>query len=1077
MSDSLLCYVYDNLFLSFKEALILFDESGKIVSWNKYAEDLLRVNSEELKSMHNYDLQLKYYTPTAKTKPSVEELKFFFSTVFDNLHRSGKQINSDFQIKYENGETKDIFSISQPIEFENQRYLAFIFREDKNNKLLRMNLEYRLKFESLLNDISAEFVKIEPENLDKSIDNSLSKLIDFTHSDAAVFYKIKDATLEPTNVSFKEPTNLDKLKIKRKLDNVHKWIYSLISENKKIEANIVFDNNVLPKNAIKFLKLLGLSNILIVPVKLDDKVVAAIAVFNALIDNSWKNEDVNLIKVFSDILIAAIDRVDKQKMIECRLRDSQILNDVSQFVLKESDINTVSRFIFRKAIELSKSKSGVVCYFDEKKYIPIITGYCKTVGDTIEFFDKMVECDSMKGIVAALRTIDEAYYSNEQEESMANVVIDHQGFSFQKYLSSPAILYSNRVGHIFIANKETDYDENDLGILSKLSQLLSLAINRHKMQEKIFDSEEKFRNLIDNATDGIFLWEDDKYSYINPKYCEMVGYSLEEMMSDNFNPLVLLTENSQELIKSRAVSRERGEEIENSYKLEYVKKDGSRFDSEITVINVSKSVEKESRLCVVKDISARKQFEEMIQRRDAILNSISYASEKFLKKSNWQENIVEILDKFLTITDSSAVYLFRNKYNSQATYSSICTHYSLTSDENYKFDIDFILKNNFHEFGLNSWYNKLEKKKKVVAHYDELTSEEVLMLKGFHFSSLTFIPIFIKDNFWGFLLIQNNLTKHNWLINELEAFDTASEIIAAAILREQNEQQLGQINLELEKRVVARTNQLEDALKELQDEIAIRKNIEFELMKSKNEIMIAWEKEKELSELRSRFINMVSHEYRTPLTVVLSSTFLLERALGKNDLSTSSKHLDKIRIAVKQMTHLLENVMMSGRMEADSYEPSLRTFDIAMMIESIIDEIKIIDKFNHPINFIKDLPNSMISADETLFNLVLNNLLNNAVRYSPIGSNVEFYLSQQNDSLKIVVKDNGYGITDKDRKHIFSPFYRGETNENTSGTGLGLSLVKRSVDMLKGTIEFDSEVGKGTEFRVFIPVMFIKQNI
>jgi signal transduction histidine kinase len=304
--------------------------------------------------------------------------------------------------------------------------------------------------------------------------------------------------------------------------------------------------------------------------------------------------------------------------------------------------------------------------------------------------------------------------------------------------------------------------------------------------------------------------------------------------------------------------------------------------------------------------------------------------------------------------------------------------------------------------------NKLLAGDIVVIHNDELPPNHQIFPENFHFTSLTFIPIIPYNKFWGFFLIRNVETKQQWIQQEIDALEVAARIFAAAIINEQNEKALKSMNVELEERVRLRTAELEDALEELRN--------------AKDELQSAYLKEKEFSELRARFLKMISEEYRSPLTVMLTSLFLMELAIVKNDLGTLSKHVDRIRIAARQMTHLLDNVLVTGHLSEEEVlnEIHFSPFNIADLIENVVDEIKAIDQYHHNFNIFVDLQNKMIVTEENLFKTIMMNLVTNAVQYSPMNTDVHISVGLIEDNVIYVqVKDQGFGIPENDKKHIF----------------------------------------------------------
>jgi signal transduction histidine kinase len=225
--------------------------------------------------------------------------------------------------------------------------------------------------------------------------------------------------------------------------------------------------------------------------------------------------------------------------------------------------------------------------------------------------------------------------------------------------------------------------------------------------------------------------------------------------------------------------------------------------------------------------------------------------------------------------------------------------------------------------------------------------------------------------------------------------------------------------------------------------------------------------EKEMSELKTHLFSMISHEFRTPLSVILASSQLLEETLITLVDKSKLKNLYRIQTSVKLINHLLTDILMLTRAEAGKLDCQPVLLDIESFCLNLVEDINFIDREN-PIKFISQSRWSKIYLDEKLIYSILNNLLLNAVKYSPNGGNIYLILSQRSNTVVFQIKDEGIGIEIEDRQQIFEPFYRGKNVDNIVGTGLGLAVVRKCVELHQGKINLKSAVGLGTTFTVEI---------
>ena len=240
--------------------------------------------------------------------------------------------------------------------------------------------------------------------------------------------------------------------------------------------------------------------------------------------------------------------------------------------------------------------------------------------------------------------------------------------------------------------------------------------------------------------------------------------------------------------------------------------------------------------------------------------------------------------------------------------------------------------------------------------------------------------------------------------------------------------------------------------------------------KAESEIRKALEKEKELNELKSRFVSMVSHEFRTPMSTILFSTDLLEMYINQWSEEKKMLHLHRIQSAIQRMIEMLDDILVIGKAEAGKLEFNPHTFDLEKFCQELVEDIQNADKNQHTLNVNIQDGLTEVNMDDKLLRHILINLLSNATKYSPENSAIDFSVSCQDNQVIFSIKDSGIGIPVEDQQRLFDAFHRATNVGSIPGTGLGLAIVKKSVDLHGGQITLYSEKGVGTTFTVTLPL-------
>ena len=273
-------------------------------------------------------------------------------------------------------------------------------------------------------------------------------------------------------------------------------------------------------------------------------------------------------------------------------------------------------------------------------------------------------------------------------------------------------------------------------------------------------------------------------------------------------------------------------------------------------------------------------------------------------------------------------------------------------------------------------------------------------------------------------------------------------------IRKQAEEKQKNYSVELERQVKNRTLILEEAIQELE--------------KTKKELHTALQKEKELNELKSRFVSMASHEFRTPLTTMMSSLSLVTRYGENNDKDNQLKHVGKIKNAINNLTDILNDFLSVSKLEEGKVENLPEPLDIKLFIAEIISDMQSMAGSEQLI-VQHHVGKAQVNIDRKLLKNILFNLISNAIKFSPTQATIDVHVQVNNSTIRIDVSDHGIGISKEDQKHLFERFFRGHNATHIQGTGLGLNIVARYAELMNASLDFVTEENKGTTFTIIIP--------
>lgn len=278
-----------------------------------------------------------------------------------------------------------------------------------------------------------------------------------------------------------------------------------------------------------------------------------------------------------------------------------------------------------------------------------------------------------------------------------------------------------------------------------------------------------------------------------------------------------------------------------------------------------------------------------------------------------------------------------------------------------------------------------------------------------------------------------------WFDLKLEPVEDGVLIMSFDITTQKRmELELRRLNEELESRVVERTKELLESLN----------------------------REKELNNMKSRFVSMASHEFRTPLSTILSSISLVERYADAEQVEKRVKHIERIKSSIRNLTAILNDFLSLEKLEQGKTEVEKQPFNIKFFILEVIEETECMSKNGQCIRYIHNGADEVL-LDRKILRNVMFNLLSNAIKYSSLDINIQSQVNE--DAITLSVTDQGIGIPKEEQEHLFNRFFRAKNATNIQGTGLGLNIVKRYIELMGGTINFSSEQHKGTTFVVCLP--------
>lgn len=646
--------------------------------------------------------------------------------------------------------------------------------------------------------------------------------------------------------------------------------------------------------------------------------------------------------------------------------------------------------------------------------------------------------------------------------------------------------------------------------------IILLALNkdirrRKQAEEKIRENEEKLRRMVEEVGDVIYSSDyKGKFTFINARFESLTGYSISELLGKEL--LFVVHPGWKEKVKEFYFNQFKNRIHETRYEFPVLTKQGETKWVEQNAVLVSKGKMVESFQCVVRDITRRKQTEEEIKRTNQFLDSIlenipnmifikdgkdlrflrfNKAGEKLLGRS--QEEMTGKTDydffpkeqaDFFTKKDMEVL---NSRREADIPEEPINTSQGPRWLHTKKIPVYDAAGTPLYLLGISEDITEKKKAEDTIRELHKNLERYVDELE----ESQRFYRTIAHNFPDGTISVLDRNMKYLYVDGmELQLEGLSSEKLVGTFYlnrfpsenREEIKQKLLQIfegrnvafeailsgNFYIIHGVPLRTNH--DGVTEI---LLVKQNVN-KLKQAEEDIKTALEKERMINELKSRFVSLASHEFRTPLSTILSSTELIEEYIehvGKNPAFIKDKnihHLKRIKSAIQNMVTILNNFLSLDQLEQGKTLTNPLEFDVREFAEKAVDSLRQKLKSGQNIVYSHLSDASVVFIDRAILENVTLNLLTNAIKYSPENTVINYTTRVVKNGLEFTVEDHGIGIPQTEQANLFERFFRAKNTLNIEGTGLGLSIVKKYIDLLNGHISFTSRENEGSIFKVFI---------
>ena len=593
---------------------------------------------------------------------------------------------------------------------------------------------------------------------------------------------------------------------------------------------------------------------------------------------------------------------------------------------------------------------------------------------------------------------------------------------------------------------------NEQGDLTNYIGIQTDITEQVKSTQRLLASEERLRTVLTSIKEGITFSDDSGYFAIfNAGMENLTGYTIAEANASSDFTSFLYPDHSEHRKALQRLQKLQETGLAMTIETRICHRDGT-FKDVLVSTTLMAYKGKRMYLSSYYDITERKKVETQLRyqnERERLLNAILLKIQKELSLDQILAITVKETQELLRI-DRVAIYQFNQNWSGTFVVEAV-NNPELS-----------ILGSSVNDPCFNQDYIQRYLNNSISSINDvdtaDLSNCHKSLLQSFQVKANIVVAISFGDTLWGLLIAHQCSAPRQWEGFEVDLLRQLANHVAIAIQQVKLFERVQDLNKNLERQVADRTQQLEQSLRQL---------------------TIALRKEKELNELKSQFISRASHEFRTPLATIQTASDLLRNYSHKMTDEKKLEKIDKIQREVKGMTNLLEEVLVIGKTESGRFGLQTEQINLENFCLEIIEQTKLLATDKHKVIFKNINAPASIILDTKFFKQIISNLLSNAIKYSPDGGEVTFMISKTSDrhpQLILEFCDRGIGIPLVDQEKIFEHFYRARNVGMIAGTGLGMAIIKNSVEVLGGTIRLTSVEAQGTIIQVQLPLQPIEAS-